>query len=64
VKSPSGFIMEQIDPVCGMKVNPTTSKYKTIYKGKIYYFCSFACLKEFEKNAELYLREGPRKMPT
>ncbi|MEM0002462.1 MAG: YHS domain-containing protein [Desulfurococcaceae archaeon] len=56
--------MEQIDPVCGMKVNPTTSKYKTIYKGKIYYFCSFACLKEFEKNAELYLREGPRKMPT
>ncbi|MEM4827706.1 MAG: YHS domain-containing protein [Desulfurococcaceae archaeon] len=32
-----------------MRVGPSNSKYKTIYKGKVYYFCSLHCLGEFEK---------------
>ncbi|CCC81112.1 YHS domain-containing protein [Thermoproteus tenax] len=54
---------EEIDPVCGMRVDPKTSKYKVLYKGKIYYFCSEACKSEFEKNAEFYLAHGPQGMP-
>ncbi|MEM1832476.1 MAG: YHS domain-containing protein [Desulfurococcaceae archaeon] len=41
-----------------MRVGPSNSKYKTIYKGKVYYFCSLHCLGEFEKNPEFYLHEG------
>ncbi|BAB66798.1 putative copper-binding protein CopT [Sulfurisphaera tokodaii str. 7] len=51
-----------IDPVCGMEVNES-SPYKTMYKGKIYYFCSSMCKKAFEKDPEKYLREGPKGMP-
>ncbi|MBB5253549.1 YHS domain-containing protein [Sulfurisphaera ohwakuensis] len=51
-----------IDPVCGMEVNES-SQYKTMYKGKIYYFCSSACKRAFEKDPEKYLREGPKGMP-
>lgn len=49
----------EIDPVCGMKVDPEKTKYKILYRGRIYYFCSRHCLKKFEENPELYLREGP-----
>jgi len=51
-----------IDPVCGMEVDQT-SKYKFMYKGTTYYFCSNHCLKEFQKDPEKYLREGPKGMP-
>jgi YHS domain-containing protein len=51
-----------IDPVCGMKVDEK-SKYKFMYKGKMYYFCSSICLKEFQNNPEKYLKEGPKGMP-
>lgn len=51
-----------IDPVCGMEVDEK-SQYKTMYKGKVYYFCSSYCLKEFQKNPEEYLRGGPKGMP-
>ncbi|BCU67153.1 YHS domain-containing protein [Sulfolobales archaeon HS-7] len=50
------------DPVCGMEVGET-SNYKTMYKGKIYYFCSSHCKVEFEKNPEVYIKEGPKGMP-
>ncbi|ADY00617.1 ribosomal protein L24, conjectural [Vulcanisaeta moutnovskia 768-28] len=53
---------KHIDPVCGMEVDETT-QFKTIYKGKIYYFCSAMCKREFEKNPEVYIKEGPRGMP-
>ncbi|MEM0016559.1 MAG: YHS domain-containing protein [Saccharolobus sp.] len=51
-----------IDPVCGMEVDEK-SQYKTMYKGKIYYFCSHHCLREFQRNPEEYLRGGPKGMP-
>jgi YHS domain-containing protein len=54
---------KEIDPVCGMEVNPSTAKYKTLYKGKAYYFCSPACKEAFEKNPEYYLKHGPQGMP-
>ncbi|MEM4970689.1 MAG: YHS domain-containing protein [Sulfolobales archaeon] len=52
-----------IDPVCGMDVDPSKAVHKTVYKGKVYYFCSPACKAEFEKNPEYYLKHGPQGMP-
>lgn len=52
-----------VDPVCGMEVDTATATYKTVYKGKIYYFCSNECKVEFEKNPEYYLTHGPKGMP-
>ena len=41
----------EIDPVCGMKVNPETAAAKFEHEGKMYYFCCPNCLKQFkEKN--------------
>jgi Uncharacterized conserved protein len=54
---------KQIDPVCGMSVDPEKARFKTVYKGKIYYFCNKRCLEEFEKNPEHYLTHGPSGMP-
>ncbi|BDR91233.1 YHS domain-containing protein [Vulcanisaeta souniana] len=51
-----------IDPVCGMEVD-TSTQYKTIYKGKVYYFCSPMCKRAFEANPEYYLTHGPQGMP-
>ncbi len=49
--------MEQVDPVCGMMVDPNTAPATSDYKGQIYYFCSFGCKQDFEKDPEKYL--GP-----
>ncbi|WP_238027448.1 MULTISPECIES: YHS domain-containing protein [Metallosphaera] len=51
-----------MDPVCGMEVKET-STYRTMYKGKMYYFCSPHCKTAFEKDPESYLKGGPRGMP-
>lgn len=48
-----------VDPVCGMKVNSGKAKYKSVYKGEVYYFCSLHCKKAFEENPEHYLAHGP-----
>ncbi len=52
-----------LDPVCGMEVDPSKAAAKTVYKGKIYYFCSPMCKSEFEKDPEHYLLHGPKGMP-
>ncbi|WP_191118761.1 YHS domain-containing protein [Infirmifilum uzonense] len=53
----------EIDIVCGMQVNSKKAKYKTIYKGKIYYFCSSACKRAFASNPEYYIEHGPTGHP-
>ena len=53
----------QVDPVCGMPVDPEKTTYKTVYRGRVYYFCSRRCLEEFERDPEYYLAHGPRGMP-
>lgn len=50
-----------VDPVCGMKVNPSTTFLVNTYQGKIYHFCSKACLKEFKKDPHKYLNSKPGK---
>lgn len=51
------------DPVCGMEVDPSSAKYKSLYKGKVYHFCSRHCKEAFDKDPEYYLAHGPVGMP-
>jgi len=44
-----------IDPICKMTVDEKTAKLKSVYKGKMYYFCAPGCQKAFEENPEKYL---------
>ena len=44
-----------VDPVCKMKVDEKTAKFKTEYKGKTYYFCAPGCKIAFEETPEKYL---------
>ena len=44
-----------IDPVCGMKVNPSTAKYQFEYQGQKYFFCSPGCLEKFKAQPARYL---------
>lgn len=41
--------MMEIDPVCGMEVDPATAEWKTDYQGKPDYFCAPGCLRSFQK---------------
>ena len=43
-----------IDPVCGMQVDPCSTKLISDYQDKRFYFCADGCRKAFEKNPEKY----------
>jgi Cu+-exporting ATPase len=43
------------DPVCGMNVNPATTKHAIDHAGKKYYFCCGPCLEKFAANPAQYL---------
>ena len=44
------------DPVCKMDVDEKTTKFKSDYKGKTYYFCSPGCKSTFDKNPVKYVK--------
>ena len=48
-----------IDPVCGMKVNPATSKHRFDHGGTIFHFCSAGCRTKFIAAPESYLDPKP-----
>jgi len=47
------------DPVCGMTVDPTTSKHSYTHAGKAYYFCCAPCVEKFKANPEKFLAPKP-----
>src|SRR3974377_1748725 len=51
-----------IDPVCGMTVNPATSRFKTTHNGKEYFFCCQGCLDKFGADPEKILAGPPKAM--
>ena len=48
------------DPVCGMTVNPATSKHRCEYKGETFHFCSAGCRTKFAANPVSYLEKDSR----
>jgi Cu+-exporting ATPase len=45
----------EIDPVCGMTVQPETAAGSHSYRGTTYYFCSKRCLEQFRNDPVGYL---------
>ena len=45
----------QIDPVCGMTVDPEHAAGSVEHQGKTYYFCSTHCVHKFRQNPEAFL---------
>lgn len=43
------------DPVCGMVVDPHTTRHRASHAGKPYYFCSAGCRSKFENDPNQYL---------
>ncbi|MFC7738542.1 heavy metal translocating P-type ATPase [Roseomonas sp. GCM10028921] len=52
------------DPVCGMEVDPATSKHRLEHGGTTFHFCSAGCRTKFEANPEQYLRTEKAAAPT
>jgi xanthine dehydrogenase accessory factor len=50
---------EEIDPVCGMTVDVTDARYRTVHEGHTYYFCSAGCLESFETDPAKYVTVAP-----
>jgi Cu+-exporting ATPase len=53
-----GATAQQVDPVCGMLVDPNTAPATSEYNGQTYYFCSFGCKRDFDTDPEKYLSAG------
>ena len=51
-----------VDPVCGMKVDPATAKFKAHHDGEEYFFCSAGCLAKFQSSPETILSSPPKPM--
>jgi YHS domain-containing protein len=43
------------DVVCGMEIDEKSTKWKTEYQGKVYYFCGPMCKLEFDENPKKYV---------
>ena len=46
----------EIDPVCGMEVDPKSAAHKSNYQGQTYYFCSLEDKKAFDKEPQRYAK--------
>ncbi len=57
---PAGQSFE-VDPVCGMKVNPLNPPFKVTYQDQTYYFCSELCKRLFEREPQKYAAENVAK---
>jgi Cu+-exporting ATPase len=51
-----------VDPVCGMKVETATAKFRAQHDGKEYFFCSAGCLAKFQSSPETILSTPPKPM--
>nr|WP_257784912.1 heavy metal translocating P-type ATPase [Porphyrobacter sp. LM 6] len=48
------------DPVCGMRVNPETTKHVVTQAGAHHFFCSAGCLTKFTADPGRYISGSPR----
>jgi len=55
----TGPTAPQIDPVCGMTVDPARAAGTVDHAGTTYYFCSRHCVEKFRADPQRYLRPVP-----
>ena len=53
----------EIDPVCGMTVQPATAAGSYEYSGKKYYFCATRCRDKFRDDPDYYLIPPAQRLP-
>lgn len=53
----------EIDPVCGMTVQPATAAGLHEHQGKIYYFCATSCLAKFRADPSYFLTPPELRAP-
>ena len=53
----SGQGKKELDPVCGMMVDPATAKAKVEHAGKTFYFCCAGCAGKFQADPQKYLNK-------
>lgn len=53
----------EMDPVCGMTVQPATAAGSYEYRGKKYYFCATRCLDTFRADPDYYLIPPEQRIP-
>lgn len=51
---------KNIDPVCGMTVDPSAGKPSYLHEGTTYYFCCRGCLEKFRAVPQAYLGEAAK----
>ncbi len=49
-----------LDPVCGMTVDPATSRHRYELDGTTYHFCSAGCRTKFAANPDTYLKKSEK----
>lgn len=42
------------DPVCGMKIDPTTAAATREHDGRTFYFCALGCARAFDADPHRY----------
>jgi Cu+-exporting ATPase len=57
----SGPATEAVDPVCGMKIDPTKTPHHAEHGGRTYYFCSASCREKFVRDPETWLRKAAER---
>jgi Cu+-exporting ATPase len=57
-------LVETLDPVCGMKVDPSRAAAKFNHRDVTFYFCSQGCATKFRSAPENYTQAKPDAVPT
>lgn len=58
-----GVATKVLDPVCGMTVDPTTSKHHLTHHGETFHFCSAGCHTKFATDPAKYLAKDKAPEP-
>jgi len=53
----------EVDPVCGMRVDPARAAGRHQYRGRTYYFCNPRCRERFVADPERYLEPARATVP-
>ena len=56
--------IQEHDPVCGMQVDPATSRRRAEHGGTIYHFCSAGCQAKFVADPDHYSKAKAQTLPT
>ena len=57
------MLEKEIDPVCGMALNPHEALAQSAHKGRVYYFCSEECRQKFDLQPQKYLERQLEREP-